>query len=81
MKSLAALATFIANNLDSGMRVIDAWQEAVGDEMDFGGGNNRGAVMFLAEYTHDTITTSKNDYIYGNSKYNSVNWTIDFWED
>lgn len=70
-----------ADNLNDNLRVIDAWQEAVGDECDFSDGNNRGAVLFLSEYTNDTIKTKKKDYVYGNSKYNSSNWTMDFWED
>lgn len=59
-----------AENLDDGDRVVDAWQEAVGDELDFDDGNNRGTVFYLKEYENDVISTSKDDYIYGNPKYN-----------
>lgn len=67
-----------ADNLDDGMRVIDAWQEAIGDELSFDDGNNRGAVIYLKQYEDDAISTAKDDYIYGNSNY-SQQW-IDYWE-
>jgi hypothetical protein len=66
-----------AANLDSGDRVVDAWQEAVGDELDFDDGDNRGAVFYLSEYVDDTIHSAKDDYIYGNSKYSL---SMDYWD-
>lgn len=66
-----------AANLDSGDRVIDAWQEAVGDELSFNWGHNRGVVMFLPEYEFDTIYSVEDDYIYGNSRYSL---RLDYWE-
>jgi hypothetical protein len=58
-----------AANLDSGDRVIDAWLDAVADELDFDDGYNRGAVFYLPEYEDDTIRSAKDDYIYGNPSY------------
>ncbi len=66
-----------AANLDSDDRVIDAWQQAVGDELDFDDGDNRGAVFYLPEYVDDTIHSAKDDYIYGHSKYSI---SADYWE-
>ncbi|HBD09466.1 MAG TPA: hypothetical protein DCZ69_14520 [Syntrophobacteraceae bacterium] len=66
-----------AASLDSGDRVIDAWLEAVGDELDFDDGNNRGVVYYLNEYEDDTITSAKDDYIYGNSRYD---FTVEYYE-
>ena len=66
-----------ASNLDSGDRVVDAWQEAVGDELDFDDGNNRGTVFYLRTYENDTVGTAKDDYIYGNTHYVLV---ADYWE-
>lgn len=66
-----------AENLDSGDKVVDAWQEAVGDELDFDDGNNRGTVFYLNEYKDDVISSRKDDYIYGNTKYGIG---FDYWE-
>jgi hypothetical protein len=67
-----------AENLDDGMHVIDAWQEAAGDELSFSDGKNRTAVFYLKEYENDTIDASGHDYIYGNVKYGDQ-W-YDTWE-
>lgn len=67
-----------AENLDDGVKVIDAWQEAAGDELSFDDGKNRTAVIYLKEYENDTISSNKHDYIRGNGNYNQQ-W-IDTWE-
>lgn len=66
-----------AANLDSGDRVVDAWQEAVGDELSFASGYNRGAVIYIPTYEDDTIFSVGDDYIYGNSHYDLY---ADYWE-
>jgi hypothetical protein len=66
-----------AKNLNNNMTVIDSWQEAVGDELDFDKGHNRGTVFYLKQYENDKITTRRSDYIYGNTKYN---FWYDTWE-
>jgi len=66
-----------AANLDSGDRVVDAWQEAVGDELSFLFGDNRGTVMYLQVYEDDTIFSVTDDYILGNIDYHLV---ADYWE-
>lgn len=67
-----------ADNLDDGIGLIDSWQEAAGDELSFDDGKNRTAVIYLKKYENDTISSSKDDYIYGNGNYNQQ-W-IDYWE-
>lgn len=66
-----------AENLDDNLHVIDAWQEAVGDELDFDDADNMGTVFYIKQYENDRITTRKNDYIYFNSNYEI--W-YDTWE-
>jgi hypothetical protein len=66
-----------AENLNNNMSVIDSWQEAVGDELDFDDGNNRGTVFYIKSYENDRIKTRKSDYIYPNARYNL--W-FDTWE-
>ena len=66
-----------AANLDSGDSLVDAWQEAVGDELSFIGGVNRGAVFYLPIYEDDTIHSNTDDHIYGNPLYRL---RADYWE-
>lgn len=66
-----------ANNMDDGMTMINAWQEAVGDELRFRDGENRGTVLFLETYRDETIFSDDFDYIYGNPNYDLY---INTWE-
>jgi hypothetical protein len=66
-----------AANLDAGDRVIDAWQEAVGDEMGTSRGFNRGAVFYLQIYEGDTLDSDQDDFIYGSPHYVLV---ADYWD-
>ncbi len=67
-----------AENLDDGWKIIDAWQEAAGDELSFSDGKNRTAVIYLYVYENDRISNNRSDYIYGNNKYYQK--YIDYWE-
>lgn len=62
------METFAAN-LDAGDRVLDAWQEAVNDELSFSSGLNRGIVVYLPVYEDDTLTSASDDYIHGSPHY------------
>jgi len=67
-----------ADNLDGGVGVVNAWQEAAGDELSFDDGKNRTAVIYLKQYEQDRISTRKDSYIYANPNY-ADQW-IDYWE-
>jgi hypothetical protein len=67
-----------AENMDDGMKIIDAWQEAAGDELSFSDGKNRTAVIYLLVYENANIFYNQHDYIYDNSKY--YQQYIDYWE-
>jgi hypothetical protein len=65
-----------AENLDDGMKVINAWQEAAMDELDMSWGVNKSAVLYLNVYKNDTILSNRHDYIYMNPFYGtkSINY-------
>jgi hypothetical protein len=65
-----------AENLDDGMKVINAWQEAAMDELDMSWGVNKSAVLYLDVYKNDTILSNRSDYIYMNPFYGtkSINY-------
>ena len=67
-----------AERLDNGHRVRDAWLDSAGDELDFGGGDNRTAVFYLSPYVNDTLSSNRDDYIYGNANYALY---AEYWED
>lgn len=61
-----------AGNLDSGISLKNSWLWAIDDELDQGGGRNRGAVIYNDHYSLDDMyTAEKDDYIYGSSEYNN----------
>lgn len=67
-----------AEYLDDNMKVIDAWLDAIADELTFDDGANRGAVVYHGIYENDRLSNSRGDYIYGNTQY-SDQW-ITYWE-
>ena len=66
-----------AKKLDAGHSVRYAWIDACGDELDFGGGNNRGAVFYLRPYQYSSLSSNQDDLIYGNGSYFL---DAEFWE-
>lgn len=55
--------------LDAGFTVIAAWHYAALCQLNFDNGANRTAVFYLKQYEYDTISSNKDDYIYGNVNY------------
>jgi hypothetical protein len=62
------LSTF-AGDLDEGMAVREAWYDAASQELDFGGGRNRTAVLYQEDYENDALGSNQNDYIWANPRY------------
>ena len=64
--------------LDNHSAIRSAWFWTIEEELDMDDGNNRGAVLFNANYEHDTVyTAEKDDYIHGAAQYDG-NFYIDY---
>ena len=59
------------------MRVKDAWLYASDDELSTGDGENLSAVIYLERYENDRLSTSRDDHIYGHSRYDDQ-W-MEYW--
>jgi hypothetical protein len=70
----------LAHNFNAGMKVRDAWLDAVSEELDFDDGNNRAAVLYLEKYENDRLGSAGDDYIFGNGEYSSSRMLIEYWE-